>query len=228
MTLSPAVLRRGRVEWCVLACLRGRESRRQQYPVVALQHDRVTVHEYVEQQRQASCHPPAAYRGVDHDPEHRDEQDEVACLRILHPLLEFCQTLGGPFRGQVQPGVEHRKRATAQQPLHEPHSKALVEPGVTLEDAELVVSPWQPRLDDTAHRSEPCHRRPHNKERERDARRSQHAHAEQHHRHDNSSRGRDEEALAHDAIIAVPSYPKVGAKDLSPTEPLAHPDVDRW
>jgi len=61
----------------------------QQDPVVALEHDRVTVHEHVEQQRQAGCDPPAACRRVDHDREHRDEQDEVACLGILHLLFEF-------------------------------------------------------------------------------------------------------------------------------------------
>jgi hypothetical protein len=107
----------------------------QQGPVVALEHDRVPVHEHVEEQSQASCDPPAACRRVDHSPERHDEQNEMACLCIFHPLLEFRELLGGPFRWQVQPGVEDRKRATAQQPLHEPHSKKLVQPWVTLEVA---------------------------------------------------------------------------------------------
>ena len=211
----------------MLVCLHGRESPMQQDPVVALEHDRVTVHQHVEQQRQASCDPPAACGGVDHDPEHCDEQNEVARLGILHPLLKFREALGGPFGWQVQPGVEQRKRAAAQQPLHEPHSKKLVQPWVTLEVAELVVSPWQPRLEDAAHGSEPCHGHPYDQERERDTRRSQQVNTEEQHRRGNNGRGRGEEVSAHDAIFAVRRVQWLGAKDLSPMEPLACPDYGR-
>ena len=145
----------------------------QQDPVVALQHDRVTVHEHVEQQRQRGREPPAACHRVGHDAEHRDEQNEVAGLGVVHLLLEFREALGGPFSRQVQTGVERRERATSEKALHEPHAKKLVQPWVTLEGAELVVSPRQPWLEHAAHGSEPCHRHPHDQERERSARRSQ-------------------------------------------------------
>jgi hypothetical protein len=118
-------------------------------------------------------------------------------------LFEFRETFGRVFRGEVEPRVEDGERAAAKQALDEPHAEALVPRRVTLEVAELVVPPGQARWENVAHGPEPGHRRPHHQEREPDTGRSQHAHAELQHRHEDNGCDHDEEALAHDARIAV-------------------------
>ena len=67
------------------------------------------------------------------NPQHRDEQYEMARLRIPHALVEVSQVLGGPFGGQVEVRVEHRQRAAAQQPLGQYDPDALVQPSVPLD-----------------------------------------------------------------------------------------------
>ena len=107
----------------------------QQDPVVALEHDREPfISTSNSNVRPAAIHQPRAAALI--------TTPSIATSRmkwLASASFILCSSSArrwwGPFGWRVQPGVEQRKRAAAQQPLHEPHSKKLVQPWVTLEVA---------------------------------------------------------------------------------------------
>jgi len=135
-------------------------------PVVPLQHDRIAVHDDIEDQQPGHGVRPAAHRGVAAEQQARHERDHMPGLGVPHRRVQVRQGARVPLHRQPQGGVEHRERAATQQSLGHPYAEAFVEPPAALRVLDRVIPRRQADRDHPAGDPHPGHDQPRQQEHE--------------------------------------------------------------